>query len=167
MTSPRDEIKEYNELYHCFTEAYFNAHSLTRDFYPQAKKFVESTDPELALFAEKLSLNAGTGEERSAYQRLVQFLNHFDDFTMMANKLFGDLRLVLRKSDDFMTRLLDLKMKSNKAEKENPSELYISLIPELNELITALKQIPDKAVKLEERMKHLESDWQKTKEKIQ
>ena len=86
---------------------------------------------------------------------------------MMANKLFGDLRLVLRKSDDFMTRLLDLKMKSNKAEKENPSELYISLIPELNELITALKQIPDKAVKLEERMKHLESDWQKTKEKIQ
>ena len=167
MTSPQDDIKEYNELYHSFTEAYINVHSLTRDFYPQAKKFVEGIDPELAVFAKKLSGEANKASEPFAYQSLVQYMNHFDDFTLMANKLFSDLKIVLQRSDDFMTRLLDLKMNLNKIEKGTPEELYIGLIPELNELLTALKQIPDRATQLEDRMKHLESDWQKTKEKIQ
>jgi hypothetical protein len=166
MTSPRDDIKEYNELYHSFTEAYINVHSITRDFYPQAKRFVEGVDPELAVFAEKLSPNASTEAGPVAYQRLVKYMNHFDDFTLAANKLFADLKKVLHNSDDFMTRLLDLKMNSAKAEKDPLPELYAGLIPELKELITALQLIPDRAAKLEATMKHLENDWQKTKEII-
>jgi len=167
MTSPRDDIKEYNELYHSFTEAYINVHTLTRDFYPEAKKFVERTDPELAMFAEKLAPSIASSGEPMAYQKLVQYINHFDDFTIAANKLFGDLKLVLHRSDEFMTRLLDLKMRLSKTEKENPTQVYVELIPELNELILLLKQIPHRATKLEDKMKNLETDWQKTKQSLQ
>ena len=167
MTSPRDDIKEYNELYHTFTESYINVHSIARDFYPEAKRFVERVDPELAIFAVKLSPDSSIASAQPFHQKLVQYMNHFDDFTVMANKLFADLKKVLNSSDDFMTRLLDMKMNSNKAEKGPPPELYVSLIPELRKLIIALQLIPDRAIKLETRMKNLENDWQETKVNMQ
>jgi hypothetical protein len=165
MTSPHDDMKEYKELYHSFTEAYINVHSITRDFYPVAKKFVEHTEPELSGYVEKGSYTPQ--QNQIAYQKLVQCINHFDDFTISANKLFGDLKTVLHKSDNFMTRVLDQKISADKAGSATPPQFYTALIPELNLLIACLKQIPERAANLEEKMKQLELDWKKNKEKIQ
>src|ERR1700722_4280560 len=101
MQSPQQHHTEYNSLYHDFTEAYTSVHSLTRDFYPRAKKFVEHTEPELTKFVDKVSRSESDKGGPLAYQNLVLYMNHFDDFTLMANKLFADLKVLLERSDKF------------------------------------------------------------------
>jgi len=166
MTSPVDQYKRYNALYHDFTDAYTNVHSLVGDFCPMIKKFVEQTEPELTRHIENISETMGNEGKPYSYHKLVNYMTHFDDFTLTANKLFVDLRGALQQSDDFMTRLIDLKMNLKKTGDDGSYAPFIALMPELNELITALKPIPERAVALETKKKKLESDWQITKEKI-
>jgi hypothetical protein len=110
MISPNKAPKEYNSLYHDFTEAYTSVHSLTRDFYPQAKRFVEHTEPELNRIVEKISHTESDRGGPLAYHNLVHYMNHFDDFTLMANRLFADLKTLLERSDKFMNHILELKV---------------------------------------------------------
>ena len=166
MTSPQDHYKQYSNLYHDFTEAYTNVHSLTREFYPQAKRFVEHTEPELIRYVDKISHNQSYQGGPFAFEKLVHYMNHFDDFTLMANNLFTDLKTVLEKSDRFMNRLIDIKLKLPKTGSENSDKYYEELMPELTELVTGLKQMPERANGLENKMRKLETDWKKTKEKI-
>ena len=167
MTSPHLQNKDYNSLYHDFTEAYTNVHSLTRDFYPQAKKFVEHTEPELTRFVEKISHSETEKGGPQAYQKLLHYMNHFDDFTLMANKLFGDLKVLLERSDRFMNRMLDLKMSHPDFKINDAESCYKELLPELDELEAGLQQMPERATGLVVKMKTLETDWQKTKAKME
>jgi len=166
MTSAGDQYKQYTSLYHDFTEAYTHAHSLTREFYPQAKKFVEHIEPELTNYIEKISHGKSEQGGSYSYQKLLHYMNRFDDFTLMANKLFIDLKMGLEKSDNFMTRVIDIKLSKSHINNNPSDQLFIALMPELNELIADLKHFPERANNLETKMKKLESDWQKTKEKI-
>ena len=166
MITSRDQYRHYTALYHDFTEAYNNAQSLTREFYPQAKKFVEHTEPELTRFMKKISSGAGDQGSSYAYQKLIHYVNHFDDFTLSANKLFTDLKQAIEKSDHFMNRLIELKLKHKTETGETPENIYTDLLPELEELTSGLKQIPERAGILDVKMKKLENDWTKTKEKI-
>jgi hypothetical protein len=166
MTPPKEEIKQYSSLYHDFTEAYTNVHVLTREFYPVAKKFVESTEPEINRYVKKISEPNSTGASPRSYQMLLHYMNHFDDFTLNANKLFRELQLVLDKSDGFMIKVLDIKQKMNEQERNEVKEPLLDLMPELNELLTSLKMMPGKAEELETRMRKLQADWNKTKEKF-
>jgi hypothetical protein len=165
MLPAREQYKQYTALYHDFTEAYTNVHSLSREFYPMAKRFVEDTEPELTGFVEKISRGQAAQSGSYSYQNLVNYMNHFDDFTLDANVLFTDLKLLLGKSDNFMTRVIDLKL-SHKNDDDNSLQYFMALMPELSDLITGLKQIPERANSLEEKMKRLENEWSKTKEKI-
>jgi len=166
MISPRDQYKQYTALYHDFTEAYTNVHSLSREFYPKAKNFVEHTEPELTRFVEKISRSQGNQGGSYSYQKLMNYLNHFDDFTLTANKLFTDLKLLLGKSDNFMTRVISIKLNHTSDYEEGSLPHYMELMPELNELIADLKRIPERTANMEAKMKKLENDWIKTKEKI-
>ena len=163
MVAPHQ--KDYNSLYHDFTEAYTNVHSLSREFYPQAKRFVEHTEPELTHFVQKISHSESDKGGPFAYQKLVLYMNHFDDFTLMANKLFADLKIMLERSDRFMNRLLDIKMSQHNSNNET-GKCYPELVSELDELVSGLKQMPERATGLVVKMKKLETDWKKTKEKI-
>ena len=166
MMAPQTNTKDYNSLYHDFTEAYTNVHSLSREFYPQAKRFVEHTEPELNHFVQKISHSESEKGGPFAYQKLVTYMNHFDDFTLMANKLFADLKAMLDRSDRFMNRLLDIKM-NTESKHNDTGKNYPELVPELDELVIGLKQMPERATGLVVKMKKLEADWKKTKEKIQ
>ena len=166
IASPQTTTKDYNALYHDFTEAYTSVHSLSGEFYPRAKKFVEHTEPELTSLVHKISHSESEKGGPFAYQKLVAYMNHFDDFTLMANKLFADLKVMLERSDRFMNHLLDLKMN----QKYNGGDLSDSnpeLVSELDELVSGLKQMPERATGLVVKMKKLEAEWIKTKEKIQ
>jgi hypothetical protein len=167
MISPHQSSKNYNALYHDFTEAYTSVHSLTREFYPMAKKFVEHTEPELSRIVQKISHEESDRGGPLAYQNLVIYMNHFDDFTLMANKLFADLKILLERSDKFMNRMIDLKMKQPDWNITEAEKCYKELIPELGDLVEGLKQMPERANGLVAKMKKLEIDWKKTKEKIQ
>lgn len=160
--------KDYNALYHDFTEAYTSVYSLSREFYPQAKKFVEHTEPELSSFVDKISNAENEKGGPIAYQKLVLYMNHFDDFTLMANRLFADLKSVLERSDKFMNRLIELKMSMESKPNDGLSEKnYNELLPELDELVNGLKKMPERATQLALKMKKLEVDWNTTKAKIQ
>jgi hypothetical protein len=167
MITPYQETKNYNTLYHDFTEAYTNVHSLTRDFYPQAKRFVEHTEPELNRIVQKISHTESDSGGPMAYQNLVLYMNHFDDFTLMANKLFADLKKLLERSDKYMNHMLDLKMSQPNWNINDAESCYKELLPELGELVEGLREMPIRATGLLTKMKKLESEWKKTKEKIQ
>lgn len=166
MASPHEDLRDYNSLYHDFTEAYTSVYGLSREFYPQAKRFVEHTEPELTMIVTKISHSENDKGGPFAYQKLVLYMNNFDDFTLMANKLFADLKVLLEKSDKFMTRLLDIKMNIKSKTNDDARQRYSELIPELDELVNGLKQMPERASGLVMKMKKLETDWEKTKEKI-
>ncbi len=167
MITPHPTSKNYNSLYRDFTEAYTSVHSLTREFYPMAKRFVEHTEPELNRIVQKISHEESDKGGPLAYQNLVLYMNHFDDFTLMANKLFADLKSLLERSDKFMNRMLDLKLSQPDWNIADAEKYYNELIPELGELVDGLKQMPERAAGLAVKMKKLETDWKKTKEKIQ
>ena len=162
MIPPDDELRQYNSLYHDFTRAYTDVRSLNRGFYPEALKFVEHTEPELARYVKKLH----TRENDLDYQKLSIYLEHFDNFTLLVNKLLVDLKAAMDKSDRFMTRLFELRISTENKEGEDPNLLYIQLMPELSELVTGLKQIPQRAACLEMKMHKLENDWEKAKQQL-
>ena len=166
MISPQPTSKNYNSLYHDFTEAYTNVHSLTREFYPMAKRFVEHTEPELNRIVQKISNEESEQGGPMAYEKLVLYMNHFDDFTLMANKLFADLKVLLERSDKFMNRMIDLKINQPEWNVTDPEKCYQELIPELGQLVEGLKEMPDRATGLVTKMKKLETDWKKTRDKI-
>ena len=163
MIPPQDELKQYSMLYHDFTRAYTNVRLLTRDFYPEAQRFVESTEPELTKYVEKLDK---CYEKRIDYQKLVIYLKHFDEFKVLVNRVLGDLKTALDKGDRFMTRLFELKLALEKKDGEDPNLLYVQLMPELNELVKDLRQIQERAACLEMKMRKLENDWDRAKEKF-
>ena len=162
---PGEQYTQFNALYQEFTVAYINVHVVRREFYLNAKKFVEQTEPELTVSVEKISKSENYQANPFAYQTLVNYLNQFDDFTLTTNKMFSDLQIVLDKSDAYMNKLVERKIDVKNPAPE-PETVYSELIPELNELTTGLKKIGDWATSLETKMNAMQNTWAKTRDAI-
>jgi len=162
---PSDQDRLYQSLYNDFTVAYVNVHVVRREFYPLAKKLVERTEPELNTYLEKVSGGANQQTNFEAHEQLVRYMGQFDDFTLIANRMFSDLQMMLDKSDAYMNKMLERKTNPNKPA-DDPTVFYKELMPELDQLVNGLKQISERAALLESKMQKLETEWEKTKEKI-
>jgi len=163
MPFPQEPNKQYNTLYHDFTQAYTHVHVLAVEFYPMAKKFVETTEPEIMRYMRKISSDQAND---NFYHSLLTYTNQFDDFTLAANRLFRDVRSLLTQSDGFMNKMINLKEESQHAAPNELTANYPQLVPELTGLLGELKRVPERATEVESRLKKLERDWLKTKQKI-
>jgi hypothetical protein len=162
MLPPVEKMKQYHTLYHSFTEAYSNANQVKVDFYPQAKRFVDGIAPEIDKYLNNLSMARGSATTPRSYEMVMNYMHGFDDFTISANKLFTNLGRVLNESEQFMVRIIDLKQNSSSTIIPGSFENYTNMIPELNDLLARLQQIPPHVDELHRQMTKLERDWKKT-----
>ncbi len=109
---------------------------------------------------QKLSNDRNSEVNPKSYQMVLNYMSHFDDFTITANKLFSEIKTALQQSEDFMNKVLDLKQKSENTSL-NPVEEYEGLMPELTTLNSKLKHTLLQAGTVEKQMKNLQTDWGK------
>jgi hypothetical protein len=144
-----------------FKEACMHANQVTKELYQSAKKFVDTVEPEINQCVKKISVYK-SGPPYS-YESVFSYMNHFDDFTLSANRLFTEAKKVLEQSENCMQRVTSVKNGTGETAADKPEE-DVLLSNEISELFKQLKTLPLRTLDLQKEMKKLESNWKKTRE---
>ncbi len=161
MSAPENHTQRYQTLYHAFTTEYTRVNNMVHQFYPEVKKFVQVTGPEVDMAMTKLSGTATGNTPPAAFHAVTGYMSAFDDFTLHTNKSLGELSAILKKSEAFIHRALELKQGNDKDEQAGA---YMTMVSELDELMSGLDKASLAVLQLEKQMHKLTGQWKKAKE---
>jgi hypothetical protein len=153
MITPGNINQPYKTLYHDFTDAYTHLYQMSKDLYPAARRFVEKNGPEISHHLSKLSISrtSPTGMDISHY------IASFDDFTIAANRVFGEMNAVIMQSEKLISRKLETK------KGENQPGNYHEFAAELEEALAKLRKTQESSDELERNLTALKKQWDKIK----
>jgi hypothetical protein len=166
MIPPGNLNQQHKTLYHDFADAYTHLYQMSKELYPAARKFVEKTEPEINQYMGKIAgLLANQSGGNTGYQDISRYMSRFDDFTIVANKVFSEVNTVINSSEKLISRKLEIQ----KAEGEKANETsngYELLIPELSDALAKLRKAQSDSDELEKHIYKLTGQWNRIKERF-
>lgn len=162
--TPEEQYHQYLELHRDFSETYSSLYRYILEFYPQPQKFIAEASPEIDHYVKNFSASEQDERVMNSFESLFYFAKHFREFTITANEVFDEYKLLHDASGAYIKRVFRLKEK-DKIHNECDSE-YAQLIPTLTKLITGFKQVKYKTDAAAQNLQRLQSEWGVVKKKM-
>lgn len=160
MTPGRKQ--QHQMLYHDFTDAYTHLYQMSKELYPAARRFVEKTEPEISQFMARAVASAAPASGAD----ISRYISNFDDFTISANKVFGEINNIIKKSETLINRKLDIQKGETTSDPREEASL-IDLMAEYTAALEQLRKTQTATDELEKSFRLLTQQWIKLKAKFQ
>jgi hypothetical protein len=136
------------------------------EIYPLPKKFIEQTAPAVDKYLREFSNPSTHNGNYFVFQAIMGFMQQFDDFALMTNKLFTDYKTNLDEYKAYNLRLSGLNKKNEDAMSNESAQKFEELTPELMELSNRMKAVKERSEEMVKRLEKIETRWNKIKTRL-
>ena len=134
--------------------------------YPLPTRFIEQTAPAVDKYLREFSNPGAHNGNYFVFQAIMGFMQPFDDFALMTNKLFSDYKNNLDEYKSYTQKLAGLPNVNHTAMTDESAQRYEALTPELLELSNRMKAVKERSDEMVKRLEKIETRWNKIKTRL-
>jgi hypothetical protein len=159
MQQPKESYQNYLSLHHNFNEEHRNISRQITDLYQLPKKFMEENEKAIQICVAERSSDGVPHHAEMSPIGIRDFLFIVEDFKLQTMELFFEHRVHIDKCTVYVMKVNELKAKTNGDDISEGKQEYIQLIPQLEDLISGLNCLLEKAMTMANRLKIIQNRW--------
>lgn len=163
---PTNEVENLKAVQHDLQEVYQDVTTRLEEIYPLPKKFIEQTAPAVDKYLKEFSKPSTGNDNYFVFQAIMGFMQQFDDFALMTNKIFTDYKVSADNYKEHEQRIIQLLQENTEDMVNESAKSYQELTPELIELSNRLKSVKERSEEMVKRLERIETRWNKIKSRI-
>jgi FtsZ-binding cell division protein ZapB len=167
MQQLKATYQHYLNLHQDFNEEHRNISRKITSLYQLPKKFIEENEKAIqSCLAEKQADGSPHHADLSP-TGIRDFLFVMEDFKLQTMELFFEHRVHIDKCTVYVMRVNELKEKHQGKDISETKDEYVELIPQLEEMISGLNGLLEKAEAMAGRLETIEARWSRINSKAQ
>ncbi len=162
MPAYKTDYEHYNLSHSNFVAAYKLINEYVTDLYMMPKHFSEEAGKVMDVIHREYAIPQAPEKSNETFRSVLEFVKQLDAFTLHTINLFNEHKAHLDWSEVYMNNVERMK---NAGEVISDLE-YSELAEEVNELLSGLRMIKEKADKTIEWLDQLDVRWESIREKL-